>query len=249
MNYPASALPADELLGLDGEARQTTRSSGDEVALIERCLAGDDSAFDDLVQRYQNMVFNLAYRLLGGYDESVDLSQEVFLQVYRKLGTFRRDASLRTWIYRIVINRAKNRQRWWRRRFGEMTAVSLDDMEANPNLGRVSSWTGWAAWTGYRGTAVANGLDGLYGSNGDLVAPDKALERKEVGRLLLDAIDELPFSHRTILLLKEVEGLSYDEISTTLDLPLGTVKSRLARARKSLREKLDPGLFGITEDV
>jgi RNA polymerase sigma-70 factor (ECF subfamily) len=240
MNYPTSALPADELLGLDGEARQTTRSSGDEVALIERCLAGDDTAFDELVQRYQDMVFNLAYRLLGGYDESVDLSQEVFLQVYRKLGTFRRDASLRTWIYRIVINRAKNRQRWWRRRFGEMTAVSLDDVEANPNLSIVSSCTG---------TAGLYSLYSSYGSNRDLVAPDKALERKEVGRLLLDAIDELPFSHRTILLLKEVEGLSYDEISTTLDLPLGTVKSRLARARKSLREKLDPGLFGITEDV
>ena len=234
MNHPTSALPADELLRLDGEARQTTRWSGDEVALIERCLAGDDRAFDELVQRYQDMVFNLAYRLLGGYDESVDLSQEVFLQVYRKLGTFRRDASLRTWIYRIVINRAKNRQRWWRRRFGEMTAVSLDDFEANPNLGSVSSCTGSA---------------GLTVSSGDLVAPDKALERKEVGQLLLDAIDELPFSHRTILLLKEVEGLSYDEISTTLDLPLGTVKSRLARARKSLRDELDPGVFGITEEV
>jgi len=227
MNHPTSALPADELLRLDGEARQTTHWSGDEVALIERCLVGDDSAFDELVQRYQDMVFNLAYRLLGGYDESVDLSQDVFLQVYRKLGTFRRDASLRTWIYRIVINRAKNRQRWWRRHFGEMTAVSLDDMEANPNLGSA----------------------GLTVSSGDLVAPDKALERKEVGQLLLDAIDELPFSHRTILLLKEVEGLSYDEISTTLDLPLGTVKSRLARARKSLREALDPGVFGIAEEV
>ena len=224
-----SALSADELLRLDGVARPATGWGGD-AALIERCLAGDDTAFDELVQRYQDMVFNLAYRLLGGYDESVDLSQEVFLQVYRKLGTFRRDASLRTWIYRIVINRAKNRQRWWRRRFGEMTAMSLDDMEANPNLGAVSSARG----------------DDL---SGDLVAPDKALERKEVGRLLLDAIAKLPFTQRTILLLKEVEGLSYDEISTTLDLPLGTVKSRLARARKSLRAKLDPGLFGITEDV
>ena len=229
MDHPTSALPADELLRLDGEARPTTRWSGDEVALIERCLAGDDTAFDELVQRYQNMVFNLAYRLLGGYEESVDLSQEVFLQVYRKLATFRRDASLRTWIYRIVINRAKNRQRWWRRRFAEVTAVSLDDMEANPS--------------------VSVATNGLRGSNRELVAPDKALERKEVGELLLDAIEKLPFSHRTILLLKEVEGLSYDEISTTLDLPLGTVKSRLARARKSLRDKLDPGLFGIEEEV
>lgn len=228
MNHPTSALSADELLRLDGEARPTTGWSGGDAALIERCLAGDDTAFDELVQRYQDMVFNLAYRLLGGYDESVDLSQEVFLQIYRKLGTFRRDASLKTWIYRIVINRAKNRQRWWRRRFGEMTAMSLEDMEANPNLDSVSSRARLSS---------------------DLIAPDKALERKEVGQLLLDAIDKLPFTQRTILLLKEVEGLSYDEISTTLDLPLGTVKSRLARARKSLRDKLDPGLFGLTEEV
>lgn len=228
MNHPTSALPAEELLRLDADARETSRWSGDEVALIERCLAGDDTAFDEIVQRYQDMVFNLAYRLLGGYDESVDLSQEVFIQVYRKLGTFRRDASLRTWIYRIVINRAKNRQRWWKRRFSEMTAVSLDDVETNPSLSRAVS---------------------LNGTNGDRISPDKALERKEVGQLLLDAIDKLPFSHRTILLLKEVEGLSYDEISTTLDLPLGTVKSRLARARKSLRDKLDPGLFGLPEEV
>jgi RNA polymerase sigma factor (sigma-70 family) len=230
MNH-SPALPADELLQLDGDARQTSRASGDEVALIERCLAGDGTAFDELVQRYQDMVFNLAFRLLGRHDESVDLSQEVFLQVYRKLGTFRRDASLRTWIYRIVINRVKNRQRWWKRRFGEMTAVSLDDIESNPSLANLSSATAG------EGTSI------------DLVAPDKALERKEIGQLLLDAIDRLPFSHRTILLLKEVEGLSYDEISSTLDLPLGTVKSRLARARQSLRDKLEPELFGLPKEV
>jgi RNA polymerase sigma-70 factor (ECF subfamily) len=75
------------------------------------------------------------------------------------------------------------------------------------------------------------------------------LERKEESQLLMRAIEQLPFSHRTILLLKEIEGLSYDEIAATLDLPLGTVKSRLARARKSLRDKLDPGLFGLAEEM
>src|SRR3972149_583062 len=72
------------------------------------------------------MVFSLSCRLLGGYDAAVDLSQEVFLQVYRKLSSFRRDASLRTWIYRIVINRAKNQKRWWKRRIREMTAVPVE---------------------------------------------------------------------------------------------------------------------------
>lgn len=81
-----------------------------------------------------------------------------------------------------------------------------------------------------------------------IVAPDKALERKEMGHILRSAIDALPFDQRAILLLKEIEGLSYEEISSALDLALGTVKSRLARARKALREKLDPKLFGLPED-
>ena len=108
----------------------------------------------------------------------------------------------------------------------EMTALSLDDVEANPR---------WEA----AATAMSR----------DSVTPDKVLERKEVGQLLLAAIGKLPFSHRSILLLKEIEGLSYDEIATTLELPLGTVKSRLARARHALRDKLDPGVFGLAEEV
>jgi RNA polymerase sigma factor (sigma-70 family) len=221
MYDPTSALPVEEFLGAERSTPEAFRLSLEESALIERCLAGDDTAFDQIVLRYQDMVFSLSCRLLGGYDEAVDLSQEVFLQVYRKLSTFRRDASLRTWIYRIVINRAKNRQRWWKRRIGEMTALPIEEVEARPRSALTS----------------------------DDIAPDEALARKERGEILHRAIEKLPFDQRTILLLKEIDGLSYEEISTTLDLPLGTVKSRLARARKSLRESLDPELFGISEDV
>lgn len=228
MYDPTSALPVEEFLGLSREAPESARLSLDEAALIERCLSGDDTAFDQIVHRYQDMVFNLAFRLLGRHDEAIDLSQEVFLQVYRKLSTFRRDAALRTWIYRIVFNRAKNRQRWWKRRIGEMTAMPLEEAEVSPRWGLRASSAPMAA---------------------NRVAPDEALERKEQGQILRQAIDKLPFDQRTILLLKEIEGLSYEEISTTLDLPLGTVKSRLARARNSLRGHLDPEVFGISEDV
>ena len=218
MYDPTSALPVEELLRAGGSvAPQAFRLSPDEAALLEGCLAGDDTAFDQLILRYQDMVFGLAYRLLGGHDEAVDLSQEVFLQVYRKLSCFRRDSSLRTWIYRIVINRAKNRQRWWKRRITEMTALPIEVAETR--------------------------------ARSKELPPDEALARKEQGQILHDAIDRLPFDQRTILLLKEIEGLSYEEISSTLDLPLGTVKSRLARARASLRNGLDPVLFGISEDV
>lgn len=226
MYDPTSALPVEELLGAErAAAPEGFRLSLDESTLIDRCVAGDDTAFDQIVLRYQDMVFSLATRLLGSYDEAVDLSQEVFLQVYRKLSSFRRDASLRTWIYRIVINRAKNRQRWWKRRMSEMTALPIEEVE-----------------TRTRSNAAARL------ASGD-IAPDEALARKEQGQILHRAIEKLPFDQRTILLLKEIEGLSYEEISTTLDLPLGTVKSRLARARQSLRDKLDPELFGLSEDM
>lgn len=226
MRDQSSALPLDDFLGLERERpeRDSARWSVDEAALIDRCLSGDDTAFDEIVHQYEDMVFNLAYRLLGGYDEAVDLSQEVFLQVYRKLATFRRDAALRTWIYRIVINRAKNRMRWWKRRQGEMTAMRIDDLETSP---------GWEPAEPLGGSAA--------------LLPDQALERKEMGQILRKAIDGLPFDQRTILLLKEIEGLSYDEISETLGLPLGTVKSRLARARGSLRDALDPSALGLSE--
>ncbi len=222
MSEPTWTLRVEELLGLETVHKETAREteSGDnleETALIQRCLAGDDTAFDLIVSRYQDMVFNLAFRLLGKREEALDLSQEVFFQIYRKLSSFRQDSSLRTWIYRIVINRAKNCQRWWRRREGEMTAVAVDDIDV--------SWTP-------RATIGAS----------HFVAPDEALHRKEIGHILHEAIATLPFEQRTILLLKEIDGLSYEEIARTLNLALGTVKSRLARARKALRDRLDPGL-------
>ncbi len=217
MNDPASILQVEELLDLEVEPRQAVGLSLDESALIERCLSGDETAFDQIVERFQDMVFNLSLRLLGRWDEAHDLSQEVFLQVYRKLGTFRREASLRTWIYRIVVNRAKNRQRWWRRREGEMTAVSLEDAERQGSMEITS----------------AVGL-------GDEASPDRVLQQKELSRMLQEAIATLPFDQRTILLLKEIEGLAYDEIARTLDLPLGTVKSRLNRAKQELRRMLQP---------
>ena len=220
----ASVVQVEELFGLKAE-RESACLSLDETVLIERFLSGDESAFDQIVERFQNLVFNLSLRLLGRREEAYDLSQEVFLQVYKKLGTFRREASLRTWIYRIVLNRAKNRQRWWRRKEGEMTAVTLEDAERQGSM--------------ELSTAVGVGV---------ALLPDRELERKELGRILQEAIATLPFEQSTVLLLKEIEGLSYDEISRTLNLAIGTVKSRLARARKNLRDRLDPEVRELAKE-
>jgi RNA polymerase sigma-70 factor (ECF subfamily) len=180
-----------------------------EAALIERCTAGDEIACADLVAAHQRMVYGLAFNLLGDRDEALDVSQEVFLRVFRTLSQFRGQSALRTWIYRIVINQVRNRQRWWRRRH-RSELVSLD--EHLRQFGDVES-------------------------KGE-VLPDRLLASKETATRIWDALDRLPFDQRTALVLREVDGLKYEEIAFSLDVAVGTVKSRLTRARQSLRAEL-----------
>ena len=180
-----------------------------EAALVERCAAGDESACAELVASHQRMVFGLALHLLGDRDEALDLSQEVFLRVFRTISSFRGQSALRTWIYRIVVNQARNRQRWWRRRH-RSEQVSLD--EHLQQFGDMES--------------VAD------------MAPDRLLASKETAARIWQALDRLPFDQRTALILREVDGLRYEEIAFSLGVAVGTVKSRLTRARQALRADL-----------
>ncbi|HLF56030.1 MAG TPA: sigma-70 family RNA polymerase sigma factor [Thermoanaerobaculia bacterium] len=180
-----------------------------EAALIARCTSGDESACAELVAAHQRMVYSLALNLLGDPDEALDLSQEVFLRVFRTLSRFRGQSALRTWIYRIVINQARNRQRWWRRR-RRQDQVSLDDYLRT--FGDVESRRD--------------------------VLPDRLLASKETAARIRRALDRLPFDQRTALVLREVDGLRYEEIAFSLDVAIGTVKSRLTRARQALRAEL-----------
>ena len=182
---------------------------GREAALVERCAAGDEGACAELVAIHQRMVFGLALHLLGDRDEALDLSQEVFLRVFRTISSFRGQSALRTWIYRIVINQARNRQRWWRRRH-RSEQVSLDD-----HLQQF----------------------GDLESEGD-VLPDRLLASKETADRIWQALGRLPFDQRTALILREVDGLRYEEIAFSLGVAVGTVKSRLTRARQALRADL-----------
>ena len=181
-----------------------------EAALVSRCLAGDEFASTELVEAHQRMVFQLAFHLLGDKEEAMDLSQDVFLTVFRMLDRFRGQSALRTWIYRIVVNQARNRQRWWRRR-KQSAQVPLDE--------HVSA-------------------HGDLRQPGEHTSPDRAYARKELAEKLWTALDELPFDQRTALILREIDGLSYEEIGFSLDVAVGTVKSRLARARQLLRGEL-----------
>jgi len=181
-----------------------------EAALIERCAAGEQAACAELVSGHERMVYQLALHLLGDRDEALDLSQEVFFSVFRTIGNFRGQSALKTWIYRIVINQARNRQRWWRRRH-QSDQVSLDQhMAAHGDLRQP----------------------------GEHTSPDRAYARKELAEKLWTALDALPFDQRTVIVLREIDGLSYDDIAFSLGVAIGTVKSRLTRARQTLRQQL-----------
>ena len=155
------------------------------------------------------MVLQLAMNLLGDRDEALDLSQEVFLRVFRTIYRFRGQSSLRTWIYRIAVNQARNRHRFWRRRH-RADQVSLDQHIAT---------------------------HGELLSSGDS-KPDRMFAQKELAERLQRALDHLPFDQRTAIVLREIDGLSYEEIAFSLGVAVGTVKSRLTRARQALRLEL-----------
>src|SRR5882757_3637288 len=182
---------------------------GREAALVHRCASGDESAYAELVTEHQRMVVQLATNLLGEREEALDLSQEVFLRVFRTIHRFRGQSSLRTWIYRIAVNQARNRHRFWRRRH-RADQVSLDQHIA---------------------------AHGEFLSAGEST-PDRVLAQKELGERLQTALDHLPFDQRTAIVLREIDGLSYEEIAFSLGVAVGTVKSRLTRARQALRLEL-----------
>jgi RNA polymerase sigma-70 factor (ECF subfamily) len=182
---------------------------GREAALVQRCASGDEVACADLVAEHQRMVVQLAINLLGDRDEALDLSQEVFLRVFRTIRSFRGQSGLRTWIYRIAVNQARNRHRFWNRRH-RADQVSLDEHVA---------------------------AHGEFLSGGEST-PEQVLAQKELAGRLQHALDSLPFDQRTAIVLREIDGLSYEEIAYSLGIAIGTVKSRLTRARQALRLEL-----------
>ncbi len=187
-----------------------TEVGGREAALIQRCVARDEDACAELVAEHQRMVYQLSLNLLSDHNEALDLSQEVFLRVFRTLHSFRGQSALRTWIYRIVVNQARNRQRWWRRRH-RAQQVSLDEHIRD------------------HGDLPAAGNGG---------SPDRVLGQKMLAERIRTALECLPFDQRSALVLRELDGLSYEEIGFSLGVAVGTVKSRLARARDALRAQL-----------
>ncbi len=183
-----------------------------DAGLVAECRKGDTSAFDELVRRYKDRVYNVVYRFLGNHEDTLDVSQEVFVRAYRGLDAFKGEARVYTWLYSIAANLARNRLRDAGRK-GRDKATSLESLQA--------------AAPGYAQHATATSRD-----------PAAEAQEHELNELLQECLDELPDHYRMTFVLRTVEDLSYEEIARALGCPPGTVKSRLNLARKMLRERL-----------
>jgi RNA polymerase sigma-70 factor (ECF subfamily) len=192
----------------------------EESQFVARLVARDESAFNELVITYERRVFALVFRMLGRRDEAEDLAQEVFVQVFKAVGTFRGESRLGTWIYCIAVNLCKNRLKY----LGRRKADSQADFE--PIKDRLS-------------------LDGAPGlTTGDVERPDQMAEGLELERIVRESLHEMDADFREILVLRDLEDLSYDELSEITGLPDGTVKSRLHRARAMLKNAVERKLGG-----
>jgi len=191
-----------------------------DAQLVERVQAGDKQAFNLLVSKYHRKVIRLLSRLIRDPVEIEDVAQEAFIKAYRALPQFRGDSAFYTWLYRIAVNTAKN---------------YLATQSRRPQT--VSEFQ--------------SGDDGEFFDAGDVVednnTPESALQAREVAETVNRAIDALPADLRTAITLREIEGLSYEEIAQAMSCPIGTVRSRIFRAREAIAEELRP-VLGTSEN-
>jgi len=188
-----------------------------ESEFIERLKRGEAAAFEEWVAERSGEIYGLLFRLTENSEEARDLTQETFLRAFQSIGRFRGEADLRTWIYRIAINQARNRWRWWRRRRRDST-VSLDATQGKSNQPLIA-------------TLVEVSQN-----------PEQQTLAHEREVALRTALQKLGISYRATVILRDIEGLSYEEIAATLGINVGTVKSRLARGRQELRRRLEGSL-------
>ena len=184
-----------------------------EEALIEGLRQGAELAYEELINEYQLPVFNLVYRLLEDPTEASDVVQEVFLKIFRHIGSFRGRSSLKTWIYRIAVNEAHNHRRWFSRH--RKHEIGFEKNEGEP------------------GRSLRESLRAPGGS------PFEIALREETVALIGEALSKLKPVFREAVVLRDIEGFTYEEIASVLGVSLGTVKSRIVRGREALRKQLE----------
>jgi len=198
-----------------------------ELAFVGQLQVGSEEAYEVLIILYQEPVYGLAYRILGDPAEAADAAQETFLKIFKGIKYFRGECGLKTWIYKVTISESLNRLRWWKR-WKKHAPVSLDEpLEGD----------------GYESRRSREIEDPTQ-------SPELALRRREIENAVQHALNEISVEYRLAVILRDIEGFSYEEIAETLRISLGTVKSRLWRGRMELKRTIQPYLnsqFGYNE--
>jgi RNA polymerase sigma-70 factor, ECF subfamily len=199
---------------MDKEIKKQAGSSDRDAALIREIQDGDLAAFDPLVIKHKDKLFNMVYWFLGDYQEANDCSQEIFIKVFKGIKKFRFESSFSTWLYRIAINTCKNKLKSSAYRWKKRT-VPIENPESSKE--------------GNRSYEIQNNAP----------SPANELEKKEKIMRIQKAVNSLPQEQNRVIVLRDIQGLTYQEIADITGLNLGTVKSRLARARMALKNKLN----------
>lgn len=184
-----------------------------ESEFVDRLRAGDADAFDNLITRYSGDIYAVLFRITENAEEAADLTQETFLSALKAIKAFRGDAELKTWLFRIAVNHSRNRFRWWKRRKRD-TTISLD--------------------------APIGDSDATYSETiaSETISAEETVLMRERETALRAALMDISEIYREVIVLCDIEGLSYEEIASALDINIGTVKSRIARGRDELRKRL-----------
>jgi len=191
----------------------------EDAALVAALKAGSEEAFGILISQYSQPLYSLIARSLQDPADAADITQEVFIKVFRSIRSFHGDASLRTWLYRIALREASNQRRWWGRHKRQEITIDAPVNGSEAEEGEDS--------------LCLSGL--LMDANG---SPYDHIAQAEIKLRVEDALRKLPEAFRTVVVLREMEGFSYEEIAEVVDVPAGTVKSRLTRGRAALKQIL-----------
>ncbi len=214
------------LSGLEAGAQLLAQPRPFESTIVARLRAGEADAFDQLVEEFQSLVYALTLRILNDAEDARDATQETFLKIYRHFANFRGEASLKTWICRIAINQARSADRWRRRRRrGDTTSL---DAPAGPSMGA-------------DGECARSPIDYLQSRS---ATPEDETLLRERGRQIESGLRRLKKDFRIAVILRDIEGLSYEEIAWVTEVSVGTVKSRIARGREMLRVTIEAGWKG-----
>ncbi|MGB3836646.1 RNA polymerase sigma factor RpoE [Castellaniella sp.] len=190
-----------------------------DLALVERVRRGDRHAFDLLVIKYQRKIMRLLSRMIAEPAEIEDVAQEAFIKAYRALPRFRGDSAFYTWLYRIAINTARN---WQASRARRPSTVSVLENEDGETFEQIDSLS-------------------------DHSTPESLMASRQIAQTVNEAIEALPDDLRTAIVLREIEGMSYEDIASTMQCPIGTVRSRIFRAREAIASRLRPVMDQDTE--